>query len=354
MDFTRESSPPPAYSERDYDRKLAATFQMSLTISEDPEEEADENGSEDVVTSRAPETVSSARAPSAHAHSFAPTSSIHKLPRRLPAVPGQQEAIANQKPLRIHKKSASHSYGSYPAPIPHAKLYGALDPIQEVSNTTSRSPRPQNSPSHHGIASQPSFPAVAFPVSSLPPSAGSRSQNPSSENRFLRSNELDQHRPSPPLSPHNHSFPSRSSHPRTVPQLQFDASVAYTRPEFSPASSSHSDSTHDHITFNPNSFYNSAVSSQLNASPSPSLPARLKTHGRSASSSTHFTAARPPSEASAHSFASFPLRSQHAQSPSTPYSSSTTHFPLHPSYASNTTPTAHDRWATSEDQFVHI
>jgi hypothetical protein len=135
--------------------------------------------------------------------------------------------------------------------------------------------------------------------------------------------------------------------------LDFDSTIAY-RPDSSPVSTgyNHPDSIRNQtsIPFYPNSLYNFAVSSHLHTSPSPSVPARLNKPQSFQDTSpnisnSHFTAARPPQELVLH----------RTQSPSTPYSANATQFPLHPSYNPTASPTAstHERWATSENQFIH-
>jgi hypothetical protein len=183
MDFARESSPPPAYSEGDYDRKLVADFELSLAIEEEEDEE-----------SRPEHTINSRPQDATHPRAI----------RRLPVPPNPGEAM---KPLRIHKKSASHSYGSYPSP---------------------RAER-----SNHAIPSSPAF------------TTG--------------------------LSTPTKLSSARSSHTRAASHLHdFDASIAYSHPEYAPILP---ESTR---TFNPNSLYNSAVSSHLHtSSPSPWVPPRL-------------------------------------------------------------------------------
>ncbi|KAF5389161.1 hypothetical protein D9757_004920 [Collybiopsis confluens] len=212
MDFHRESPPPPAYSERYYDKKLAASFELNLAISEDPEEEEDwdEPGREPAATS--PRS----------------TSTQQSTVRRLPPVPGQEEP----KPLRIHKRTVSHS--AYPASEPRRAL---------------------------------------------------------------------------PLG--------RSSHTRAASsQLQFDPSVAYASPEFSPRPASsrpiHPDPSY--IPFNPSALYNTAVSPHLNVAP-----------------------ARLPSAVG---------HPQPSRSPSIPSSSTGTSLSVRSPYTSRA------RWATSEDQIA--
>ncbi|KAF9075782.1 hypothetical protein BDP27DRAFT_1414953 [Rhodocollybia butyracea] len=243
MDFYCDNSPPPAYSEQNYDQKLA---QLSLTITEEPDLE-DEYDETEAASSRAQ------RAGYAHqnspTHTNAQTSNADRRGvRRLPAPPGQ--GPVDVKALRVHKKSASHSYGSsyQQSPKPHPKWYGDLDPVDPYSTKKS---------SHTNARDRPISPPPPFPSPTSP-----RPANYSSPPQQHRSSA---HQPSSPPSP----FPPRtpaSSHTRSVSQLNFDTSVAYRRPEFPPVNVSPNSGS-----YNPNSLYNSAVSSHI----SPSVPMHL-------------------------------------------------------------------------------
>lgn len=249
MDFYRESSPPPAYSEQDYDKKIATAIELSL-IAEEREEEDESRSEVAAVSSRARECASTRNYA---AQINPPPSANPRSVRRLPAPPGA--GVADNKPLRVHARSASHSYGSSPVsnpPKPRPKWHGDL--AEDVSSTMTLSRITATSPHNrdHGSSSPP----PAFSTVPPPPSS---SHSPT-VSRYTNSSSLPQHHFSGPKNdstPLSHSFPSRNgSHTRAVSQLNFDSSVAYSRSGFSPVSagSSHSDSSQNN-TFNPNSFY---------------------------------------------------------------------------------------------------
>ncbi|KAJ4478133.1 hypothetical protein J3R30DRAFT_3479683 [Lentinula aciculospora] len=321
MDFEREDSPPPAYSESDYDKKHSSTIQFLAITEEIEEEEWDDSRSEDALSSGAQGPVPSVRMPSTHPHQPSSATTSRRAARRLPVPP--HEAVANDtKPLRIHKKSASHSYVL---------------------------------PSSPKLENRAQSPVASSPLASY-----------SSQHRFSGPKSDHLYPQSPPTSPLISSFPARTaSHTRavSVSQLNFDASVAYNRPEYySPVSagttrsepSYHRQQQH---TFSPNALYNSAVSSHLHSSPVPSRLNNPHTPSpRSASpqpSGALFTVARPPQTTWMPPVITSAQRSQSPSSVS--YSASATQFPLTPSriMVTNPTQTAHDRWATSEHQFVH-
>ncbi|KAJ3997009.1 hypothetical protein F5050DRAFT_1489563 [Lentinula boryana] len=338
MDFEREDSPPPAYSESEYDKKLSSAVQF-LAISEATEEEWDDGRSEASVSSGAPQAALSVRN-----HPIQLVNTSHRAVRTLPVPP--REAVANDHPLRIHKKSASHSYAlpSVPPSSSDLKWYGGLEEPSSPRNS-SRTSRPNAPFSYLENRARSPVASVPSPVVSAPtyPSQHRFSDPKSDHAKFTQSS---------PMSPLSQSFPAR-----TVSQLNFDASVAYGRSEFSPASAGSTRSEpshHSHQSFNPNSLYNSAVSSHLHVSSS--VPSRLNNprtpSSRSVSplgSNALFPAARqPPQNIWTPQISSSPQR---PQSPS--YSTTATQFPFNPSHITNPSQTAHDRWATSEHQFVH-
>ncbi|KAJ3802764.1 hypothetical protein GGU11DRAFT_740348 [Lentinula aff. detonsa] len=338
MDFEREDSPPPAYSESEYDKKLSSAIQF-LAISEETEEEWDDGRSEASASSGAPQAALPVRN-----HPIQLVNTSHRVVRTLPVPP--REAVANDHPLRIHKKSASHSYTlpSVPPSSSDLKWYGSFEEPSSPRNS-SRTSRPDAPFSYLENRARSPVASVHSPVVSAPayPSQHRFSDPKGDHAKFTQSS---------PMSPLSQSFPAR-----TVSQLNFDASVAYGRSELSPASagSTRSESSHhSHQSFNPNSLYNSAVSSHLHV---PSfVPSRLNNprtpSSRSASplgsNALFSTAKQPPQDTWTPQISSSPQR---PQSPS--YSTTATQFPLNPSRITNPSQTAHDRWATSEHQFVH-
>ncbi|KAJ3869557.1 hypothetical protein EV359DRAFT_76532 [Lentinula novae-zelandiae] len=342
MDFEREDSPPPAYSESDYDKKLSSAIQF-LEISEETEEEEwNEGRSEGVLSSGARELAPPVKSPSSHIPQPASAKISNRGVRRLPVPP--RDAVANNdKPTRVHRKSVSHSYTLSPAPKSRPKWHGDAEGSSNP-RSPSRSLR-GDVPLEHRSHS----PTAWVPTYSSPHRSG-----PKNDRAFSQS---------PPTSPLTQSFSSQTaSHTRavSVSQLNFDASVAYSQSNFSPfsAGSTRSEPSHHHPphTFNPNSLYNSAVSSHLHVSSS--VPSHLNNtydhSSRSAlpqNSSVPFTAARPSQTTWTPPVSSSPRR---PQSPSyISHSTGATQFPLHPSRITNPTQNAHDRWATSEHQFVH-
>lgn len=233
MDFDRESSPPPAYTEQDYDKKLSTAIELSL-ISEQAEREGLDESRSNVapVSSRAQHPYST-RNHSAQIHP--PSSAATRAARRLPLPP-----TASDKPLRVHTRSSSHAYGSSPVsntPKPSSKWHEAST-VEDISSMMdlSRISTPHNR-AHMSASPPPVFSAVP-----------SYNPSPSTASRYANSS-LSQH-----------STPSRrGAHTRTVSQLNFDSSVAYGRTDISPVSAGSNHSRREeetsHLTFNPNSFY---------------------------------------------------------------------------------------------------
>ncbi|KAJ3753245.1 hypothetical protein EV360DRAFT_87959 [Lentinula raphanica] len=261
MDFVRQESPPPAYSESEYDKKLSSAIQF-LAISEETEEEWDDDRYEAAASSGAQQAI-----PSVRNRPPQSTNTNHRAVRRLPVPP--HEAVPNDHPLRIHKKSASHSYTSPSTPStskPQPKWYGGPD--EPSSARASRT----NAPYPYLDTNRP-----RSPVTSVPFSVASSPAYPS-QHHFPRPKSDDLRLNQSPIPPHSQSHPARTvPHTRavSVSHLNFDVSVAYRSSDLplpASAGSTRSEPNHHQPAFNPNSLYNSAVSSHLHISPS--VPSR--------------------------------------------------------------------------------
>ncbi|TFK43505.1 hypothetical protein BDQ12DRAFT_718721 [Crucibulum laeve] len=364
-------SPPPAYSEQDFDQKVATATELSLLVSQpqgrtDIAEEEWEQWDE-AIADAAAHHQGSASAGTPHGfrtnHTVGDYSTRQQMHKISPSV----------QPLYIHKKSKSEEASETAKAHPSWSLQSGSSYDNSLANHSMRQSPLSADRLHFDDRSlvPPPFATMGSSLDDMKPNAceNMHQQQPAPHrytatglhsvegknmsthtarqgHRRYGSTQILQDNTGRYL-PHNHNAPSRRALP-SVPRVKFDPSMAYS----TTGTSAQSDmsAAQPIQSYNAAAFYNSSVSPHLAVS-SPSTQTYSPRDSRGGFQSQINTGSHRESNWGAGSPSSWsppqsPLPGYHP-SPT----NNATHFPQYPSYSSVAT-NSNDRWATSEHDFT--
>ncbi|KAF8913925.1 hypothetical protein CPB84DRAFT_1757929 [Gymnopilus junonius] len=273
MDMDPDYPPPPAYSEQEFDQKVAQATELSVI----PSTSVDQDGWERYDPAAFELTTASANAvnlPSSPPPSKGKFFNHHGIPANNN---NSTSALPTIIPLRIEKKSQLDRDPYYNATVDRS---GGRSPLPSVRQHSRSQDRPHEFPSSVSFPQQASIPlyspaSISQSHSSFAPTTSpelrweDHSQRPLNDPYWTLSQRPSTQYPLP-TTPDKRligvypSYPSNVPHPQSVPLVPFDPTIAYERSASGPSQPLNAPaSPAPTVHYDPYSLYNSVVSARM-------------------------------------------------------------------------------------------